>query len=269
MISSVLIPVILTITLAGVLAALVQGVPTIVIDRIAPDTSRISVFSGWRRIFGLSGLVDVLKATVKIGAIGVAVTVTLLSDWTNFVDAMRIEPSSFPHLLLKLSIHLCSVVSLCLAVLAMGDVLWTRIKWRRDLRMSRQEIKDELKQTEGDPLVKARMRSIAMDRARRRMIASVDRASFVVVNPTHYAVALRYRREEGGAPLVLAKGKDLIAQKIREVATANGVPILERRELARAMFEICEVDKMIPEEFYRPIAELINFLDKVSANRRH
>jgi flagellar biosynthetic protein FlhB len=134
--------------------------------------------------------------------------------------------------------------------------------------MSRQELKEEFKQSEGDPFVKARMRSLAQDRARRRMIASVPKASFVIANPTHYAIALRFVREEGGAPMVLAKGKDLVALKIREVAERHGVPVLERKELARAMYDFVEVDKMIPQEFYRPVAELIHYLDAL-ATRRH
>jgi flagellar biosynthetic protein FlhB len=157
--------------------------------------------------------------------------------------------------------HLTSVVAIALTILALSDFVWARFKWRRDLRMSRQEVKEEFRQAEGDPFVKARMRSLAMDRSRRRMMASVPKASFIVANPTHYAIALRYVREEGGAPLVLAKGKDLVALKIREVAEKNGVPVLERKELARAMFEIVEVDRMIPPEFYRPVAELIHFLN--------
>ncbi len=155
------------------------------------------------------------------------------------------------------------------AVLAFADFAWTRFKWRRDLRMSRQELKEEMKQAQGDPLVKARMRSLAMDRARRRMMASVPKASFVVANPTHYAIALRYVREEGGAPLVLAKGKGLVALKIREIAEMNNVPVLERRELARAMFDLVDVDKMIPPDLYRPVAELIHFLQDAGKRGVH
>jgi flagellar biosynthesis protein FlhB len=110
--------------------------------------------------------------------------------------------------------------------------------------------------------------ALLADRSRRRMMASVPKASFVIANPTHYAIALRYVREEGGAPVVLAKGKDLVALRIREIAEKNGVPVLERKELARAMYGFVEVDRMIPQEFYRPIAELIHFLETLP-RRRH
>jgi flagellar biosynthetic protein FlhB len=134
------------------------------------------------------------------------------------------------------------------------------VSWQRNLRMTRQEIKDELKQSDGDPIVKARMRSLARDRLRKRMIAAVPRATLVVANPTHYAVALRYVREEGGAPLVVAKGKDLIALRIRQVAEEHGIPVIEDRLLARSLYDAVEVDRLIPPEFYKAVAQIIFFL---------
>jgi flagellar biosynthetic protein FlhB len=145
-------------------------------------------------------------------------------------------------------------------VLVAADLVWTRIFWLRDLKMTRQEVKDEMKQVDGDPIVKARLRSLARDRARKRMIAGVPRATFVVANPTHFAVALRYVKEEGGAPLVVAKGQDLIALKIRAIAAEHDIPIIEDKLLARSLYKAVEVDKMIPPEFYKAIAEVVFFL---------
>jgi flagellar biosynthetic protein FlhB len=263
-----LTPILSLIVVSGVAASFVQGVPQIVFTRIEPDLSRISPRSGWSRIFGFAGLLEVGKAIIKIVVVGGAVAIVGLRDYAEYVDAMRMDPGNLPSLALRLVIHLTSVVAIALAVLALADFFWTKFKWRRDLRMSRQELKEEFKQAEGDPFVKARMRSLSMDRSRRRMIASVPSASFVVANPTHYAIALRYVREEGGAPVVVAKGKDLVALKIREVAEANGIPVLERKELARAMYDFVEVDRMIPQDFYRPVAELIHYLDSISGARR-
>ena len=118
-----------------------------------------------------------------------------------------------------------------------ADLAWARIHWRRDQRMSRQEVKEELRQTEGDRLMKARLRSLRLDRSRKRMLAAVPRATMVIANPTHYAVAMRYVRAEGGAPIVLAKGVDLIALKIREIAEQNEIPVVEDRPLARALYD--------------------------------
>jgi flagellar biosynthesis protein FlhB len=147
------------------------------------------------------------------------------------------------------------------------DLVWSRMNWRKELRMSRQEVKDEAKQIEGDPMVKARMRSLALDRRRRNMIAAVSRATMVVANPTHYAVALRYVREEGGAPHVLAKGKDYLALRIRAAAEENNIPVIEDKALARSMYDSVEVDRMIPPEFYRAIAELIHTLQRRERRR--
>jgi len=134
--------------------------------------------------------------------------------------------------------------------------------------MTRQEVKDEMKQVDGDPIVKARLRSLARDRLRKRMIAAVPRATVVISNPTHYAVALRYVREEGGAPLVVAKGRDLIALKIREVAATHGIPVVENKSLAQALYRSVEVDRMIPPEFYKAVAEIIFFLFARQARTR-
>lgn len=245
---------------AGLAASFAQGQPRIAFERIQPDLSRISIRGGWKRIFGVTGLVELLKATVKISIVGGAIFFSTTVDRSILLDAIRTDPSLLPGLAIKLLIHVTAVICIAVALLTVADIVWVRLKWRRDMRMSRHELKDELKQTEGDPLVKARLRSLAQDRARKRMMAAVPKATLVVTNPTHYAIALRYVREEGGAPLVLAKGKDLIALKIKEVAEQHSVPVFEKKALVRAMFDRVEVDNMIPQDFYRPIAELIHFL---------
>jgi len=262
-----LAPTLIAFMIMGLVASFTQGVPQFVFDRIQPDLARISPSEGWKRMFGVAGLVELIKSIMKMTIVGGAVVLAGTGERAALVDAMRTDPSRLPALTLHLIVHLTSVVAIATGVLAAADFVWARFKWRRDLRMSRQELKEEFKQAEGDPFVKARMRSLAMDRARRRMIASVPKATFVVANPTHYAIALRYVREEGGAPLVVAKGKDLIALKIREIAEKHNVPVFEKKELARAMFDIVEVDKMIPSEFYRPVAELIHFLNSAAARR--
>jgi flagellar biosynthetic protein FlhB len=134
--------------------------------------------------------------------------------------------------------------------------------------MTKQEVKDELKPSEGDPIVKSRIRSVARDRARRRMMAAVPRATLVIANPTHYAIALKYVREEDAAPLVLAKGQDLVALKIRELAEANGVPVFEDVALARSMYKQVSVDSVIPQQFYQAVAELVRIVYSNKVKRR-
>src|SRR5690606_38225934 len=146
---------------------------------------------------------------------------------TAVVNSMFSDPMMIPSLVLSMAVRLVSAVCVATIVLVAADLVWSRVRWRTDLRMTKQELKDECKQSEGDPLIKARLRSLARDRARRRMMTAVPRASLIIANPTHYAIALRYDRQEGGAPLVVAKGVDLIALKIREVAAKHDIPVVE------------------------------------------
>jgi flagellar biosynthetic protein FlhB len=155
-----------------------------------------------------------------------------------------------------------------MGAIAAADFIWQRFHWKQDLRMTRQEVKDELKQSEGDPIVKSRIRSVARDRARRRMMAAVPRATLIIANPTHYAIALKYVREEDSAPLVLAKGQDLVALKIRELAEANGIPVFEDVALARSMYKQVSVDSVIPQQFYQAVAELVRIVYSNKARPR-
>jgi flagellar biosynthesis protein FlhB len=157
------------------------------------------------------------------------------------------------------------IIGASLAAIVAADVVWSRIKWRMDLRMSKQEIKDEHKQAEGDPLMRARRLSLARDRSRRRMLAAVPRATVVIANPTHYAVALRYVRGDHAAPVVVAKGLDHIALKIREIAESHEIPVVEDKALARSLYDAVTLDRPIPPEFYKAIAEIILFLMSQSA----
>ncbi|MCB8823482.1 flagellar biosynthesis protein FlhB [Microvirga rosea] len=255
-----LVPFIVILTLSGVASSIFQNLPQIVYERIRPQLSRISLFGGWNRIFGKAGLVEFLKSVFKFFIIAVVCVLLLKSEQYKVVNAMFSDPSLVPEMILTMAIRLVSAVSIATIVLVAADLIWARIRWHRDLRMSRQEIKDEFKQMEGDPLVKSRLRSLAQDRSRKRMLAAVPRATVVIANPTHYAIALRYDRQETSAPLVLAKGKDLIALKIRETAEKHGVPVVEDKALARSMYDNVEIDRTIPPDFYRAVAQILFFI---------
>lgn len=256
----VLLPSIAILAGAGIAASVVQNAPRIVIDRIQPKASNISLLAGWQRLFGVKGFVEFAKSLFKLGMIAGIGVMYLNSTKYDILNAMFMEPAAVPTLILKTSISLFFAIVVASTILVVADAAWSRFSWLRDQRMTRQEVKDEHKQLDGDPFIKAKIRSLARDRARRRMMAKVPQATLVIANPTHYAVALRYRREEGGAPLVLAKGKDLIALKIRQTAEEHGIPVVEDKPLARSLYESVEVDKMIPAEFYRAVAKIILFL---------
>ena len=246
--------------LAGLAAAFFQHAPTMAVEQIKPKWSRVSPSAGWKRIFSAPGLIEFVKSLFKFGAIGVVSVVMLGGEQRTVSSAIFVDPSALPEMVLSLVLRLVSVVCVAIAIMVVGDIVWSRLRWRSELRMTRQELKDELKDSEGDPLLKSKRRSLARDRARRRMIASVPRATVVIANPTHYAVALRYDRVKGGAPLVVAKGADLIALKIREIASRHAVPIVEDKPLARAMYDAVEVGQWIPPEFYRAVAKILHHI---------
>jgi flagellar biosynthetic protein FlhB len=241
----------------GLSAAFLQHPPQLALERIQPQWSRLSPAKGFKRIFGSQGLVEFGKSLAKFAAITVTVWLILKSDKNTVVTAMLRDPGAIPELILTIAIRLLSATCVATIVIVAIDLVWTQKFWRRSLRMTKQEIKDEHKQAEGDPILKSRRLSLARDRARNRMMAAVPRATVIIANPTHYAVALRYVQEEGGAPLVLAKGTDLIALKIREIAEANDIPVIEDRMLARSLHAAVQLDQMIPPEFYKVVAELL------------
>lgn len=254
------LPMIAVLMIAGLVASAAQNPPQVALDRIKPDAGKLSLAKGWKRLFGLQGHVEFLKACFKFAVIGAVASITLVSQRHTIINAMLVEPGDLPELIVDIAIRLLAAACIGTVMLMVADVAWSRVSWRRTLRMTRQELKDEHKQTDGDPLVKAKQKSLARDRQRKRMMAAVPRATVVIANPTHYAVALFYEREKGGAPTVLAKGRDLIALRIRRIAEENHIPVIEDKPLARALCETVEVDRMIPSEFYQAVAQIIYFI---------
>lgn len=255
-----ILPMVVILAVSSLAASILQNVPQVVYERIKPQWSRISPMSGFGRLFGRQGQVEFLKSVFKFFTITIVSILLLQSEQYKVVNAMFSDPSLVPEMILTMAIRLVSAVSIATIVLVAADLLWARFRWHRDLRMSRQELKDEFKQMEGDPLVKARLRSLAQDRSRKRMLAAVPRATVVIANPTHYAIALRYDRQETTAPVVLAKGVDLVALRIRETAEKHGIPVVEDKALARSMYDHVEVDRMIPPDFYRAVAQILFYV---------
>ncbi|MGI9464895.1 MAG: EscU/YscU/HrcU family type III secretion system export apparatus switch protein, partial [Aestuariivirgaceae bacterium] len=263
-----MIPAFLVLLIAGLLGSVFQNPPSIALERIRPKWSKLSIREGWKRLFGQQGQIEFLKSLFKFSLIGTVALILLKTAQGDVLTAMFVDPFQIPAMILALSLKLLAAICAATLLLAGADVVWSRYIWRHKLRMTRQEVKDEHKQVDGDPVVKARQRSLALDRQRKRMIAQVPRATLVIANPTHYAIALRYVADEGSAPVVLAKGQDLIALKIREVAASHDIPVIEDKPLARSMYDSVEVDQLIPSEFYQAVAELIFYLSNKSAGRR-
>ncbi len=248
---------------AGIAASLFQTGPRLLPNRIMPDFSRISPVAGLGRLFSSQALIEALKGVVKIAVAGFA-AYTAIGGIATGLFAIQITPDAIPELIRRLCLRAMFVCAVLTSIIAAVDVFLTRRTWTRNLMMTKQEIKEEMKQAEGDVAFKARLRAIARSRIRRRMIANVPKATLVVTNPTHYAVALRYVRNEDTAPKVLAKGVDKLALVIREIAEQHNIPIIENKLLARSLYKSTEVDQLIPQEFYKAVAELIIYLDSKS-----
>ncbi|PSJ63319.1 flagellar biosynthesis protein FlhB [Kumtagia ephedrae] len=259
-IGKAIVALVLMLMAAGFAASALQNLPQFVGERIRPQASRISLSEGWKRLFGIQGFVEFAKSLGKLVLVTLVLVFILRGDVVTLLSGMITQPVAFGLVIRGIAIDIVVAIVAVMAVIAAVDLVWSRFHWRQELRMTRQEVKDEHKQSEGDPIVKSRRRSLARDRARRRMMISVPSATLVIANPTHYAIALRYVREENSAPVVLAKGQDLIALKIREIAAQNNIPVFEDVALARSMYKQVSIDSVIPQQFYQAVAELIRIV---------
>lgn len=231
--------------------------------KLEPKLSELNPVKGFKRIFSANSLMEFLKSLAKIivvMVVGVVVVVPFMRSPAQMVDAALLVTLDHAHTIIV--ILLASSV-ICMLLLAAGDFAWQRHEHRSNLKMSKQELKDEFKDQEGDPQVKGKIRQLRAQRAKQRMMSAVPDASVVVTNPTHFAVALKYEMETMGAPLVVAKGQDIIALKIRELAEENDVPVVENPPLARALFKAVEIDEEIPAEHYKAVAEVIGYVMKL------
>lgn len=234
---------------------------------LAPKGERISLLSGIQRLISAKSLIEFLKSVLKmaiIGSVGIYVFWPLFNHLESFQD---IGLSQILPNLYKLSLKTFIAVLCVTLILAILDVVYQRFSHLQSLRMSKQEVKEEHKESEGDPHVKQRQRQIRMDKARKRMMAAVPTASVVVTNPQHYAVALKYEEDTMDAPVVVAKGMDFLALKIREIAKENDISIVENPPLARALYSTVEIDEEIPFEHYQAVAEVIRYVMQTKRKR--
>jgi flagellar biosynthetic protein FlhB len=252
-----LVTLLVLLVVAGIGASVFQNLPQFVGERIRPQLSRISLSKGWNRMFGIQGFVEFLKSLAKLGFVCAVLVFTLSQEHRRLLAGMITNPLEFAMVIRGTAVDILVSIIFVMVLIAGADLVWSRFNWRQEMRMSKQEVKDEFKQSEGDPIVKARLRSLARDRSRRRMMAAIPRATLIIANPTHFSIALKYVREEDSAPLVLAKGQDLVALKIREIAKEHNIPIFEDVALARSMYKQVSVDSVIPSQFYQAVAELV------------
>ncbi|MEZ5934333.1 MAG: flagellar biosynthesis protein FlhB [Alphaproteobacteria bacterium] len=241
-------------------SSLMQNGLVISAEPLKPKFEKLSPVSGAKRIFSLKSFVEFIKGLFKISLIGAAAVVLLWPEASTIISAADIEMVGVLVILRSMVLKLLAGVAVLILIIALLDLVYQRFEHQKQLRMSRKDLQDEYKQTEGDPHIKARLKGLRAERARRRMMADVPKATVVVTNPTHFAVALLYESDSMAAPRAVAKGADLTALKIREIAEAHRVPIVENPPLARALYAAVELGDEIPPEHYHAVAEVIGYV---------
>ncbi|HIJ38521.1 MAG TPA: flagellar biosynthesis protein FlhB [Rhodospirillaceae bacterium] len=246
--------------LVGLSSSISQTGWTISTRKLVPDLGKINPLAGFGRMFSLQAVMELAKSMAKLAVVAILCGMILRPRIKELEHLPAMEMPAILEFIHNLLVHLLLAVVLVMVVIAASDWAYQRFNFMKKLRMTKQEVKDEHKQTEGDPKVKSRIRALRLQRARNRMMAAVPKADVVVTNPTHYACALRYDADSMTAPLLVAKGQNLVALKIREIAEEHKVPIVENPPLARALFATVEIDAEIPPEHYKAVAEVISYV---------
>jgi flagellar biosynthesis protein FlhB len=258
-----LMPILILMVIAALGASIVQQGWLISTESLKPKWSKISPASGFKRIFSVKGMVELVKGIFKIAIVGSIACLAVIPALVGIEQWVGLDAESIMSTTMAISLRLLLGVVAAVALIAMVDYGYQWWNHHKQLRMTKQEVRDEGKQQEGDPHIKGKIRQLRAERARKRMMQAVPEADVVVTNPTHYAVALKYDSDRMSAPRLVAKGADQVALRIRQVATEHNVPIVENPPLARALFAGVELDREIPEEHYRAVAQVISYVMKL------
>ncbi len=263
---------ILTVPLLGsvivaLAAGLLQNGIVISAESIKPKLSKISPLAGLKRIFSMRTVVEFIKNITKITIVGIVAFMAVYPELHQIQTLPGDSGEAILLFLAKLATRLTVGVAIAMFFIALFDLVYQRLHHTKSLRMSKQEIKDEYKQSEGDPVIKQRLRQLRQEKAKQRMMSEVPKSDVVITNPTHFAIALIYRPMEHKAPIVVAKGQDLIALKIKEIAEENDVPVVQNPPLARALFSSTEIDDEIPLIHYEAVAKIISYVYQLKGRR--
>lgn len=264
-----LLPLLLILLVLGYVGGVAQNGGIFSSHPIQPNLEKISIIAGFGRLFSVKQLAELLKAVFKLALIGYAMWWVVESDKDSMVQLADSALGASLTATQWLTVKLIGTALAIMLLLAIIDYLFQRMQFMNQHRMTKHELKEEFKESDGDPHIKQRQRQIRNERARKRMMSAVPKADVVVTNPTHYSVALRYKVEEGdAAPVVVAKGVDTIAMRIREVAREHNIPLYEDPPLARQLYAQVEIDEQIPIQLYDVVAKVIAFVMDLKRRRR-
>ena len=260
-------PFCVTLLVVGLLVNLAQIGPMFTTETMRPNLDKLNPFTGFKRFFSAHIFVDLGKNLLKIALLVSIIWGLLVQRYPMIVSGWRMGPATVAPLLADTAWQMVTRLLMALVAIAVADFSWQRFDYRRSLKMSKQEVKDELKQQEGSPEVKGEVRKRMRLAARRRMMQQVPKATVVITNPTHFAVALMYDRENMPTPMVVAKGQDLVALRIRAVAEEYDVPIVENPPVARELYRNVEIGDIIPPVLYQAIAEILVTIQKADPKK--
>lgn len=244
----------------AIAGGLVQNGPILAPDLIKPKLEKISIMKGIKRLFSARSVMEFSKGILKVALVGMVAAMVVVPEFGRITQIPSYHITDLGDFIWTLAVRMIIAVFSVMTVVAGADMFFQKYKHNKEQRMSKQEIKDEHKQSEGDPMIKSRLRQIRMERARQRMMAAVPEATVVITNPTHFAVALKYEHEEMPVPVVVAKGVDAVALRIRGVAEDHDIPIVENPSLAQVLYASAEIDQEVPIEHYKAVAEIIGYV---------
>lgn len=264
--SAILAPFLIMVVVAGLAANLLQVGFMFSPKSIAPKFSKIDPLKGFERMFSLRSLSELVKSVLKIIIIAMVAWLTVRSEIASTLPLMDQDANAILIYISRVSFKILAMTCWVLLALAVLDYVYQKWEFERSIKMTKQEIRDENKQTEGDPLIKSRIRRLQREAARKRMMAAVPKADVVITNPQHLAVALHYAPEKMNAPVVVAKGADFMAAKIREIAASHRIPIIENKPLAHLLYRLVQLDQAIPETLYKAVAEILALVYSMKTN---
>lgn len=257
------LPIFLVGVVVGFLVDKVQIKWKVTTKPLKPKLSKLDPIKGFKKMFSKEKLVQLLFSLLKIILIGVLVYDTLKDQWGLILSLYDFSLFQAIGVIGTMVISLGMQISSVFLVIGFADLFYQRMKFKKDMKMSKKEVKDEWKNAEGDPHIKGKIKSKMLEASRRRMMNAIPNADVVITNPTHFAVALQYDRESGSAPVVVAKGADFMAQKIKDIAKENKVEIVENKPLARMLYFNVEIDQEIPQELYQMVAEILAYVYRI------
>jgi flagellar biosynthetic protein FlhB len=257
---SMLLPIFAVAMLVGVIGNVIQTGPMFVPNRIMPKFSKINPINGFKRLFSVTSLVELFKSICKVTILGVLVYQTIFAQISNYPAMMTEKVDDAFNTVMTSCLMLGIKMGGAFLIFALLDMFYQWWKFEKDLRMTKQEVKEEHKQLEGDPQIKAKIRQKQRAMSARRMMEQLQSANVVVTNPTHFAVALRYDEKADKAPVIVAKGQDYLAQKIKEKAREFDITIVENKPVARALYAACEIGDQIPAQMYQAIADILVYV---------